>query len=275
MKLAATRPKLKQISAHGFVAVYVVLATFLAGLASTNIAYGFAFDGLKIPLREPLNLGIVLVFYWLFLKYQPNAIITQMSIGGFWSACFGIGATIVLLLAVWLIFWQTGVLANIAARTIDGQTALSIAVGFIFVFIHGLSEQWLIQKIGQQLLANTYGIWAGLIGAGAMFAILQALQGYNAPIYMLNSFAFGVFMAILAHKFGLLAAAAAHGFWTWGEVIYLPTAFTFQFRPAVFVGYGPDSYGSIVFTIVTTLLCLILGIATNINYKPNNDEIKH
>ncbi|KAF0117505.1 MAG: hypothetical protein FD163_1510 [Hyphomonadaceae bacterium] len=272
---AANVPKLKQIIALVSSAIYVVAATYFAGLASTNIAYGLAFKGIAIPVREPLNIGIVLAFYWLFLKYQRNLVNNPMPIGGLKAVFFGVGTTIILLSATWFGLWQIRALTNFTPSPIDQQAAIGVIFGFVFVFIHGLSEQWLLQKIGQQLFAQFYGKWVGILSAGAMFAILQALQGYATPIYIVNSVVFGVLMAIMAAKFGILAAAAAHGFWTWAEVIYLPAAFDFHLSAGLFSGQRQDSYSSLIFTLVAAALCLILGFAKNFNYKTKHDEIKH
>lgn len=275
MTKAATLAKLNQIRVLAYAAIYVVLATYFAGLASTNIAYGLAFNGIAIPVREPLNFALVLAFYWLFMKYQPNLINIPMPLGGLSAILFGVGSTVILLSATWFGFWQIGALSNITPRIFDQQTTIGVLFGFVFVFIHGLSEQWLFQKIGQQFFTQFYGKWVGILSAGIMFAILQALQGYVEPIYIINSVAFGALMAILAAKFGLLAAAAAHGFWTWAEVIFLPAAYDFKLKASLFSGQGQDSYSSLIFTLVVVVLCLILGFAKNFNYKTQHDEIKY
>jgi|GEM_PF-5086545 membrane protease YdiL (CAAX protease family) len=265
----------KSILALLLLAAYVVLAAYFAGIISTSIAYSLTFLGVIIPIREPINLGLVFVFYWLILKYKPDLVQSKMPIGGGWGVMFGIATTLVLLAIVWLFLFLLGILRIIDLRVMDTQATIGIFTGLLFVFLHGLSEQWLIQKLGQQIFTSHFGKWVGVICAGIMFAALQALQGYSEPIYVVNSLVFGVFMAILALRFGVIAAASAHCIWTWTEVVLLPALFDFEFRQGTATVHGLDSYGSPIFTIVVVILCLILGFVSNMFYNPNDDKIKH
>ena len=265
------RPQKTSYLAIFFIAIYCLLATFFAGLASENIALSATFNGLKLPIREPLNLLIVFLFFYLFPRFFGKFEFSEINWGRPYASLIGILVPLLLIIIVWGIFYFTGSLIIDSISLSPNIISFPIILSLVFVLIHGAAEQLLINKIGQEVFAQKFGVWGGILAAGIMFAALQALQGYDSPIYIINSLIFGALLGILAQVFGLMAAAIAHGVWTWAEIIVLPQILQYHLVPNFISGGGQDSYSSPIFAIVALALCFALGVLINLNYRQNHD----
>lgn len=235
--------------------IYSIIATYCAGELSEQIARFLVINGLGFPIREQLNILMVVFFYYIYIKFYepPKNTIKFGNLSGFFISIITI---LLILLISWsfMIFsWQIKDFKLNISSNID---PIAIAASIIFMIMHGFAEQFLIQKLAQQNFDAMFGRNAGILAAGFAFASLQTWQGYSDIIYIINSFMIGVLMAMFAIKFGIMAAATMHGLWTFFETQLLPLFFSYNIINKPFLNIGTDSYGSLFFGVI----CLIFSL---------------
>ena len=265
-------------------AIFALLATFLAGIVSSDISATLIRWGLNLPLREPINLAIIIGFYLLWLKlakkpFGNGEFNGPIKFGNLKSFIIGAVVCALILGLSWGSLLVTNHIESSAKPKEIGNALLVISLiySLFFVLLHGLAEQFLLGVIAQNYAIGKLGYFGGIIIGATLFLLLQTLQGYQTIGLMLSSFAIGLVLAILAQKYGVLAAASLHGFWTWFEVSVLPQFFAIKLKSNIFAAGGTDTYGSMAFTIISFIVALVLywglGVSKTLLYKSNNDKI--
>lgn len=266
-------------------AVFALAATFIAGAASSDLAIGLVQMGLNLPLREPLNFAIVFGFFLLWQRLSPKTEVNfcqskAIIYGDLKSLLLGALAIAFVLGASWLILILLNQVANFGK--LDTKFELALALGLVFslsfILIHGLAEQFLLAFVAQETATQKYGTLFGILIVAFVFCTLQYLQGYRSIGYILSSIGFGLLIGVLSKRFGMIAAASLHGFWTWIETVLIPTFYKTSFKENLFAGGTADTYQSLAFAIVCTLvaICLYfwLGLSKSFNYKAIDDKIQ-
>jgi membrane protease YdiL (CAAX protease family) len=227
----------------------------LAGNLSQSIAAHGVYTGAASFLREPLNALIALLIYWAWRKWRPIGNLSAPAWGH-----LGVGLVSGLVLGIVLPAIALGMMAQLGLATIKAPTLdpLLLAVPFLALIVHGLAEEILVRGIAQREGHTHFGPWGGVAVGAICFATLQALQGYNAPIYLANSMFFGAVLGFFAlGRGGIWSAVGAHAGWSWLETAVLGARGQIDKTSSWLAGVGPDSYGSPLFTGV--LLCVLCG----------------
>lgn len=239
-------------------AVLIALAgTVAAGFASAELAGLLVTAGLQVPLREPLNLLMVLAVGWLaFSRLGPATAIRLGQAGP--GAMVGAVVALGVLLAAWGLLIATG--AASSPRWIGDSTAPVALAAFAlpWMVLHGLSEQYLVHRLAQDRAERWRGAWAGILVAALVWTGVQALQGYVAPVLLVNSFLLGCLFGLVARgPGGVLAAGLAHGLWSWLETVVWRSLWQWQLEPGLGAVGDQDSYGTWALTLVLLAVLLV------------------
>lgn len=239
-------------------AVLIALGgTVAAGFASADLASLLVTAGLQVPLREPLNLLMVLGLGWLAFRTlgPPTAIrLGQAGPGVMAGAAVALGV----LLAAWGLLMATG--AASSPRWVGDSTApVALAVFALpWMVLHGLSEQYLVHRLAQDRAERWRGPWPGIFVAALVWTGVQLVQGYAAPVLLVNSFLLGCLFALLARgPGGVLAAGLAHGLWSWLETVVWRSLWQWQLDPGAGAVRDQDSYGTWALTLVLLAVLLV------------------
>lgn len=239
-------------------AVLVALAgTVAAGVASAELAGLLVSAGVQLPLREPLNLLMVLAVGWLAFRRlgPPTAIrLGQVGPGVMAGALLALGV----LLGAWGLLIATG--AASSPRWIGDSTApVALAVFALpWMVLHGLSEQYLVHRLAQDRAGRWRGAWPGIVIAALVWTGVQALQGYVAPVLLVNSFLLGCLFGLVARgPGGVLAAGLAHGLWSWLETVVWRSLWQWNLEPGAGAVRDQDSYGTWALTLVLLAVLLL------------------
>lgn len=239
-------------------AVPLALAgTLAAGDLSAELAGRLVSAGVQVPLREPLNLLMVLVVGWLaFGSLGPPTVIRlgQAGPGVLVGAVMALGV----LLGAWGLLIATG--AASSPRWIgDSTTPVALAVFALpWMVLHGLSEQYLVHRLAQDRAERWRGAWAGILVAALVWTVAQALQGYVAPVLLVNSFLLGCLFGLVARgPGGVLAAGLAHGLWSWLETVVWRSLWQWNLEPGAGAVRDQDSYGTWALTLVLLAVLLV------------------
>lgn len=239
-------------------ALVALVGTVAAGLASAELAAWLVRAGVQVPLREPLNLVMVLGIGW--LAYRWLGMPQLIRLGRFAPGLMvGSGLALGILLAAWGLLIQTGAAAS--PRWVGDTTSpLALALFALpWMVLHGMSEQYLVHRLAQDRAERWRGPWPGIIVAALVWTGVQAMQGYVAPVLLVNSFLLGCLFGYVARgPGGVLAAGLAHGLWSWLETVVWRSLWTWQLEPGLGAVRDQDSYGTWALTLV--LLALLLAL---------------
>jgi hypothetical protein len=237
-----------------FYALIAIITVVLCGKASDLIAMSLANMGTEFPIRDLINLGLILVIINLgFAKKKPIITISEINTDAIFS---GVSVGFLLVGIAWIIaILKNGVLIGYAPQ--DGNL-LPIFGGFFILLLHGFAEQFIIQKFVRQYLIKDFGIIGGTLITALCFPIIQALQGYYQPIYLINGIVIGLLFTLLANLYGAVAPSVAHSIWSWLELITIPQIYFFFVRPNNPFFSGNDTYGS--YSIMISGGCLLFAL---------------
>jgi hypothetical protein len=236
--------------------VFAGVGTVAAGSASL-----FAVTNLRpilpdLPLRDVISLVIVVVLGLVFARGIRGG--PLIGLGRPWPAvAAGVAAGLGPVALAWALLALVGA---VAPSTATETSALVLAVVALpLLCLHGLAEQWLIQRVAQDTCEQWRGPWAGLAAAGLVLAGIQAAQGYAHPVEVVNSCLLGVLFALIARgPAGLAGAAIAHGLWSWTASAGVMELIGHQVLPGLAGGTQFDPYGSPLFGLV--LLVIVAAI---------------
>lgn len=241
------------------------------------------FAGLSLPIREPLNLALIGIFYFVWQKASKPTVSANLGrvigFGNIFSMLGGFAAQAMLLIVSWSIAYIGRQIELGPMPLHEGQDIMfNLLFGLVVVLLHAIAEQLLIQKIANEVALVEINPLFGVIISALLFMALQGLQGYANFGFLLSSFCFGLVLGSLAQRFGLFAAAGAHAIWTWAETIAIPQFYNVKMKDNIWSGGGDDTYGSLIFAFVClsafAVLRLKLGVQQSLNYKQSNDKIK-
>ncbi len=225
-----------------------------------------------LPLKEPIQLALTFLLFIGLSRYLNFPKDNRMPLGTIDSVCYSVILLIGLVGVSFLILAAFGLIM----RDEMAQFGIfEIMVGSLFMVMHGASEQLISQGIVHVYARGFWGKYAGIAAAALCFALTQILQGYNAPILIINSLILGTLFAIIAARFGLMGAIFAHGAWTWFEVLVLGQVFGLELKPLPPLFIDSDSYGTIVLTFTASALCFLLLFFKQNDYKDAHDTQKH
>lgn len=245
----------------------IILNPIAAQLAEKTFKYIPA-----LPLKEPIQLSVTFLLFIGLSRFLALHNDNKMALGTIESVCLSVILTIFLVGASFVILASIGLIER---QSVQNFGTFEIMIGSVFMIMHGASEELISQGIVHAYARGFWGKWAGIIAAALCFAITQTLQGYDAPILIINNLILGAFFAIIAMRFGLIAAIFAHGTWTWFEVLVLGQVLGLKLKPVPPLFIDTDSYGTIVLTFVGMLLCFSLLFFGQNRYKAKHDEAKH
>ena len=115
--------------------------------------------------------------------------------------------------------WLAGALDNEAVRQAGSSALLA---GTFLTLLQVSAEEILLRGWVQPVLAERLPVWAAILIAAALFALLHIIGGARSPMSLLNLLLGGVVFGLLAARTGaLLAPIAAHFAWNWTEMILL------------------------------------------------------
>lgn len=239
-------------------ALIALAGTVAAGVASAELAALLVSAGLQVPLREPLNLIIVLGVGWLaYRRMGPPQAIRLGQVGP--GVVMGAGVAVGVLLGAWGLLILTGAAA--APRWVGDTTSPLVVAVFAlpWMVLHGLSEQYLVHRLAQDRAERWRGAWSGVIISALVWTGVQALQGYVAPVLLVNSFLLGCLFGLVARgPGGVLAAGLAHGLWSWLETVVWRSLWQWELEPGIGAVRDQDSYGTWALTLV--LLAALLMV---------------
>jgi hypothetical protein len=228
--------------------VFALVGTVAAGSASLFLVTQFRPFLPDLPLRDAINLVIVILLGLVFAQGARAAVALP---AGRLLPAFGLGAAagLVPVGLAWLVLAAAGLVAPVAATQTDAVALAALALPLLC--LHGLAEQWLIQRVAQETCERWRGPWAGLAAAGLVLAGVQAWQGYAHPVEVANSFVLGVLFGLVARSAaGLAGAALAHGLWSWTASAGVMELIGHQVLPGLIGGTQLDPYGSPLFSLV-------------------------
>jgi len=113
-------------------------------------------------------------------------------------------------------------LAGTLTEAASSSQALLLAWGTILILVQTGSEEVYFRGWLQRVLAEEWGIVAGLLVTTLAFAALHGIAGAADPISIANLFLAGLLFGLLAIRgAGIAGATAAHFSWNWSEEIVL------------------------------------------------------
>lgn len=259
------------IKYHGIIyAILCIFCVFIAGETSKTIAFIAIDKGINFPIREFINLVIILLFARMFFAKQNNLI----AIKDFSFSAILIGAFCALFIVSgsWIIALFT---KTISISLKNNFTYVPILLSFIILFIHGFCEEFIAQKFVRIKLIDNFGLLNGILLCALIFPIIQFLQGYRNPIFIIDSYLLGLIFTILANRFGYISAAALHGVWTWLELVLAPELLELKVNLNNIWFSQSDTYGSVSLLIICVVLIFALSLFDIFGYKNAHDKKQH
>lgn len=273
MKVLLVQDFLNKIPAKYHAIIYAIISIFciyIAGEASRIIAF-FANDkGINFPIREFINLVIILLFAKIFFARENELVtikdfnLSAIIIGAFCASFIVFGS--------WAIALFTRTI-SIASKS--NFANITLFFSFIILFIHGFCEEFIAQKFVRTKFVKTYGRLNGILLCALIFPIIQFLQGYRSPIFIIDSYLIGLVFTILANRFGYISAAAMHGIWTWLELVLFPEILTLKVNQNNIWFSQSDTYGSVSLLIICMVLIFALSLFDIFGYKNAHDKKQH
>lgn len=264
---------LNKIPAKYHAIIYAIISIFcvyIAGEASKIIAF-FANDkGINFPIREFINLALILVFAKIFFA-KNNDLISPKDFN-FIAIIIGVFCASFIVFGSWAIALFTKTISIVPKSNFANITLLFSA---IILFIHGFCEEFIAQKFVRTKLVENYGRLNGILLCALIFPTIQFLQGYRSPIVIIDSYLIGLIFTILANMFGYIAAAALHGIWTWLELVLFPEILTLKVYQNNIWFSQNDTYGSLSLLIICLVLIFALSFFDIFGYKSAHDKKQH
>ena len=240
--------------------IFAVAGAYFAGSFSLLLSYRLANMGASIPLRDVINAIIALC---LFLIYAKANKAFQINWGGFGGFSAGLETIIMILSVAWGALFYSKAISNFTF--VKDFSIPTFAIALVLMLLHALAEQILLQCVLQTRAKQFFGDKVAIIIAAIGFAALQAAQGYYQPLYIFNSICLGLLMAVLFERHGFLSVVAAHGVWSFLELVVKPSVVNMHYNYNYLLWQGQDSYGSPIFGG----LCIIAAIMI-FGLKKNN-----
>lgn len=264
---------LNKIPAKYHAIIYAIISIFcvyIAGEASKIIAF-FANDkGINFPIREFINLALILVFAKIF--FGKNDDLISLKDFNFIAILIGVFCALFIVFGSWVIAFITKTISIVPKTNFANITLLFSA---IILFIHGFCEEFIAQKFVRTKLVENYGRLNGILLCALIFPTIQFLQGYRSPIFIIDSYLIGLVFTILANRFGYIAAAALHGIWTWLELVLFPEILTLKVNQTNIWFSQNDTYGSVSLLIICLVLIFALSLFDIFGYKNAHDKKQH
>jgi membrane protease YdiL (CAAX protease family) len=239
--------------------IAAIVFAFIAGDVSMALASRLVQVGGPWFLREPLNVGLALLFLWLWKRWQPSASYSAPKWGH-----IGLGLAMGLVVGIILPTSALWLMVGLKAAAIKPPQIdyIALLVPFIFLIFHGFAEESILRTVAQRTGHHALGAIGGVAIAAVSFAILQGLQGYLGPFNIINSVLFGAVLGFLAlGPGGIWSAVGAHAGWSWLETAALGQPGQIVKSRSLWAGTGPDSYGSPLFSaILIAVLALQLAL---------------
>lgn len=251
-------------------AIISILCVYIAGETSKIIAFFANNKGINLPIREFINLAIILLFAKMFFASENNLIAIKDF--NFSAILIGVLCALLIVCGSWAIaLFAKTISISFKNNFIYGPLLFS----FIILFIHGFCEEYIAQKIVRIKLVENYGLLNGILLCALIFPIIQFLQGYRNPLFIIDSYLLGLIFTILANRFGYISAAALHGIWTWLELVVAPELLVLKVNQNNAWFSQSDTYGSASLLIICVVLIFALLFFDIFGYKSAHDKKQH
>ncbi len=248
-------------------AIICIICVFVAGEISKTIAFLLIDKGINFPIREFLNLAIILLFARIF--FAPNDALISIKDFNFAAILIGVFCALFIVFGSWAIAFFTN---TISLSLKNNPINIGIIFSLIVLLIHGFCEEYIAQKFVRIKFVENYGLIKGILLCALIFPIVQFFQGYRNIFFIIDSYLLGLIFTLLATRFTYIAAATLHGIWTWLELVVAPELLVLKVNQQNIWFSQSDTYGSVSLLIICAILIFALSLFVVFGYKSVHDK---